>query len=69
MTSLILYGCEKKLTHAHKIVKTDPLYFVRADLFHGSCEQALEKADPKPGETVLNTVEIYDHENPTTLYQ
>jgi hypothetical protein len=63
MKSLILYGSPKKLTNAHKLVTVhttfkQPEYYVRADLFHGGIDAALEKAKPMTGETVLNTVEI-----------
>ena len=62
--SLILYGSPIKLTNAHKLVTVtnttfkQPAYYVRADLFHGGIDAALEKAKPMTGETVLNTVEI-----------
>lgn len=65
MKSLILYGCSQKLSKGHFRVTrhgnnrfpTVP-YFVRAQVFNGDVEAALEKAKPLPEETVLNTVQI-----------
>lgn len=68
MKSLILYGSERKLTNAHKLVThprcnqsigRQPQYYVRADVFNGDQDQALEAVKPMAGETVLNTVNIY----------
>jgi hypothetical protein len=71
MKSLILYGSPIKLTNAHKLVTTNatfkqPAYYVRADLFHGGIDSALQKAKPMTGETVLNTVEISGCEGHST---
>ena len=60
MKSLIIYGSQTKLTNVHKLVTgpKQPKYFVRVNQFNGDMTQALEKAKPMTGETVLNTVEV-----------
>lgn len=58
--SLILYGSKKKLSRNHWPV-TDhhqPKYYVRTKIFHGDCDEALIKAKPHQGESVLNTVPL-----------
>jgi len=69
MKSLILYGSRKKLTNAHKPVTVtregqeigrQPEYYVRADLFNGDIDEALDKAKPMEGELVLNTCPATD---------
>lgn len=65
MKSLILYGSTTKLSKGHfKVTKagsnrfpTVP-YFVRAQVFNGDIDQALDKAKPRSGEVVLNTVPV-----------
>jgi hypothetical protein len=62
MQTLILYGSQKKLTNAHKLVTVprngQPRYYVRAKLTHMDMLDALMHAKPKRGETVLNTIPI-----------
>lgn len=62
--SLILYGSHVKCSNAHKLVtrikgeNIQPAYYVRVRLFNGDMDEALRKAKPQVGETVLNTVEV-----------
>lgn len=65
--SLILYGSNTKLTNAHKLVTTQvnsplltdqPKYYVRAKASRYDYTVALQHAQPREGETVLNTVPI-----------
>jgi len=59
--SLILYGSKVKLTNSHKLVtgwRNQPDYYVRVDTFNGDYPEALDKAKPMEGETVLNTVPL-----------
>lgn len=61
MKSLILYGSKTRLYQGHVEIKSKPpKYFVRFEIFHGSTDEALSKARPQFGETVLNTVSIED---------
>lgn len=60
MKSIVLYGSSTKLTKAHKRVhgmKQHP-YYVRMKEVDGDMGNALSKAKPLFGETVLNTVPI-----------
>lgn len=68
MKSLVLYGSTMPLTNAH--IRVTPffqqsLYYVRVETFNGDMQEALQKAKPMLGETVLNTVEIKS-ETPTS---
>lgn len=58
MKSLILYGSVCQLSNSHRLVTghQQPAYYVRAELFNGSLDEALAQASPYPVETVLNTV-------------
>lgn len=65
--SLILYGSATKLSKAHYRVTRrgsnrfpTPFYFVRAQVFNGDVDEALEKAKPLTDEVVLNTVPLYE---------
>lgn len=65
MRSLILYGSATKLSKGHfRVTKTGNrlfptvAYFVRAKIFNGNIDEALDKAKPRAGEVVLNTVPI-----------
>lgn len=66
MKSYVLYGSPLKLTNAHKPVHShgniggnrQPEYFVRMDTVEGGMVQALDKAKPMVGETVLNSVQL-----------
>lgn len=63
MKSLIIYGSHTKLTNAHKpVIPQTPFavgqYFVRTESFNGDYPEALEKAKPMEGETVLNSVPL-----------
>lgn len=69
MKTAILYGSSCKLTKAHKPVhnhgnppkgaQKQPPYFVRMKVLEcGDLLDALNKAKPMPGETVLNTVHV-----------
>lgn len=70
MKTAILYGSRVKLTNAHKPVHTvgnpnpprgaekQPAYFVRMKVTPWDLDEALLKAKPMVGETVLNTVEL-----------
>lgn len=57
--TIILYGSPKQYSAAHKRVHCSgqPEYFVRMEVSPYGIAEALEHAKPKPGETVLNTVE------------
>jgi hypothetical protein len=65
--ALILYGSQEKLTRMHVQVAGhgsvgghwQKPYFVRTDTFNGNCVDALEKASPMQGETVLNTIDYH----------
>lgn len=58
-TTLILYGSPVQFHMGYRRVtgSQQPPYFVRVETHPGTMEQALADAKPKPGETVLNTVE------------
>lgn len=67
MRAAIFYGSRVKLTNAHKAVhhatkpptgEAQPPYFVRMVVRNMSMEDALDKAKPMVGETVLNSVEL-----------
>ena len=63
MKTIIIYGSPKKLTRSHKPVYWLGCgfeYFVRVEKFidGGGCEEALSRAIPMEGETVLNTIDI-----------
>jgi hypothetical protein len=61
MKTLILYGSERKLTGNYVEVFGGPRggkYFVRAERSFLSIPEALNAAKPRPGEIVLNTVEV-----------
>lgn len=67
MKSFIFYGSPVKHTHAHRLVTQPPQpeYFVRAETVDGDEAQALDRAKPMMGETVLNSVlcfQPHDHQ-------
>lgn len=59
-TTLVLYGSAEKFHGGYKNVCFGglPPYYVRAEKSPFGLEEALAKAKPRPGETVLNTVEV-----------
>ncbi len=58
--TLILYGSPKQYSAAHRPVRWAawPEYYVRTEKSPFGLEEALARAKPMPGETVLNTVEV-----------
>lgn len=62
MKSIILYSHPKKLTWKHVAVPagndSNSIVYVRSEVVLNDALGALDMADPMPGETVLNTVEL-----------
>jgi len=59
-TTLILYGSTKRYSAEYKrVTNPDRLeYYVRAELSSYDLKEALDRAKPRAGEVVINTVEI-----------
>lgn len=64
--TLILYGSSRRWTAAHKRVSypSQPDYFVRVETSPFNLLEALDKAKPRPGEVVLNTVDSNSEPEP-----
>lgn len=58
MKTFLLYSAATALTPDHYVVRAPggALTYVRAEVFNGEIDRALDAANPLDGETVLNSV-------------